>query len=69
MARIREMRGGRDYNSDFAARMKGSGLWAELIGQRFAKACSRLGLNRERIELDLSQFRPGLLDSQGELFY
>jgi len=68
MARIREMRGGRDYDSDFATRMKGSGLWAELIGQRFAKACSRLGFNRERIELDLSRFRPALLNGQGGLF-
>ena len=58
MARIHEMRGGKDYNSDFASRMKGSGLWADLIKQRFEKTCHRLGLNRQRVELDLSQFRP-----------
>jgi DNA repair photolyase len=68
MARIREMRGGNAYNSDFATRMKGSGLWAELIHQRFDKACTRLGLNRERVELDLTQFRPGLAAGQGALF-
>ena len=38
MARIREMRGGKDYDADFATRMKGSGLWADLIRQRFEKA-------------------------------
>jgi len=48
--------------------MHGSGLWAELIRQRFHKACARHGLNRARTELDLSQFRPGLTQGQGSLF-
>jgi DNA repair photolyase len=68
MARIREMRGSKDYDSNFATRMKGSGLWAELVHQRFHKACARFGLNRERVELDLSQFRAGLAAGQGSLF-
>ena len=68
MARIREMRGGRDYDADFATRMHGSGLWAQLIGQRFAKACARLGLKRERVECDTSLFRPSLLAGQQSLF-
>jgi DNA repair photolyase len=68
MARIQEMRGGRDYDSSYATRMTGSGLWADLIRQRFHKACARHGLNRERAELDLSQFRPGLARGQGSLF-
>ncbi len=68
MARIQEMRGGKDYDSDYATRMQGSGTWADLIHQRFHKACARQGLNRERIALDLSQFRPGLAAGQGSLF-
>ncbi len=44
MARLREMRGGKDYDSNFATRMRGSGTWAELIAQRFQKACLRHGL-------------------------
>jgi len=68
MARIQEMRGGKDYDSSFATRMKGHGLWAELIHQRFEKACARLGLNRQRIELDASQFRSALLSGQADLF-
>ena len=68
MARIQEMRGGKDYDSDFASRMKGSGLWADLIRQRFEKTCHRLGFNRERVELDLSQFRPALAHGQSEMF-
>ena len=68
MARVREMRGGQDYDSNFATRMTGSGLWSELIHQRFHKACARHSLNRERLALDLSQFRPGLAAGQGCLF-
>ena len=59
---------GKTYNSDFVSRMKGSGLWADLVRQRFATTCRKLGLNRERVELDLSQFRPGLLQGQSSLF-
>ena len=68
MARIQEMRGGKDYDSDFASRMKGHGLWADLIRQRFEKTCRRLGFNRERVALDLSQFRPASAAGQGSLF-
>jgi DNA repair photolyase len=68
MARIHDMRGGKDYDSDFSTRMKGSGLWADLIRQRFEKACARLGFNRERIELDLTRFRPPSAAGQSCLF-
>jgi DNA repair photolyase len=70
MARVREMRGGKDYDADFRTRMKGSGVWAELLRQRFEKACARLGLNRTRIELDFTRFRPPhrKVEGQGELF-
>jgi DNA repair photolyase len=68
MARIHEMRGGKDYDANFATRMKGSGLWSDLVRQRFEKASKRLGFNRERIELDLSGFRPPGAPGQGSLF-
>ncbi|MEO6973601.1 MAG: PA0069 family radical SAM protein [Rhodoferax sp.] len=68
MARVQDMRGGRDYDSDFATRMKGKGLWADLIRQRFERACLRLGFNRERIVLDASQFRRPDVTGQGSLF-
>jgi DNA repair photolyase len=68
MARIREMRGGKDYDAAFGTRMVGSGLWAELIRQRFEKATHRLGFNRERVALDLSAFRPPGAAGQGSLF-
>jgi hypothetical protein len=38
--------------------MKGEGLWADLLKQRFHKAVRRLGLNRrDRGILDMSHFR------------
>jgi len=70
MARVREMRGGRDNDARFGSRMTGEGVWAQLLRQRFEKACARLGLNREREPLDLTQFRPpaGAGPAQAALF-
>jgi len=57
MNRVRDMRGGKDYDATFATRMKGEGLWADLMNQRFHQAARRLGLNeRRRGILDMSQF-------------
>ncbi len=44
MARIREVHGGKDYDPQWGRRMRGEGLWSDLIAQRFAKACAREGL-------------------------
>jgi DNA repair photolyase len=68
MARIHDMRGGKDYDADFATRMKGVGPWAELIAQRFRREAKRLGFNRVRVQLDTTQFRPPSLHGQGDLF-
>ena len=71
MARVREMRGGRDYDAHFGTRMRGEGVWAQLLQQRFQKAAARLGLTRKRVELDLTQFVPPVLaraDGQQDMF-
>lgn len=68
MGRVQDLRGGKDYDADFATRMKGQGIWADLIRQRFVKTCDRLGFNREREPLDTSRFRPAALRGQGDLF-
>jgi DNA repair photolyase len=71
MARIREMRGGEDYQAEFHKRMKGDGLWAQLIRQRVQKGAARFGLARAVPELDYSLFRPpgrAAQAGQGELF-
>jgi len=56
MARVRDLRAGRDNAGQFGQRMRGQGVWAHLLAQRFEKATARVGLSRERIELDLSRF-------------
>ncbi|MGX7004080.1 PA0069 family radical SAM protein [Caballeronia sp. KNU42] len=58
MGRVRDMRGGKDYDSDFSKRMKGEGLWADMLKQRFHNATKRLGLNQRRYGiLDMSEFQ------------
>ncbi|MBE0628835.1 MAG: radical SAM protein, partial [Burkholderia vietnamiensis] len=58
MNRVRDMRGGKEYDSDFSKRMKGEGIWADLLRQRFRQAVKRLGLNeRGNGILDMSRFR------------
>ena len=56
MNRIRDLRGGKDYDATFGKRMTGEGIWAELFAQRFAKACARHGLNRTRRSFNRAQF-------------
>ncbi len=55
---MRETRGGKLYDATFGRRMKGRGVYAELLNQRFRLACKRLGLDRGEGDLDVSQFRP-----------
>jgi DNA repair photolyase len=60
MNRLREMRGGKDYDASFGKRMQGEGVWADLIRQRFEKAADKYGLGKRAggfKELDASRFR------------
>ncbi len=68
MARMHDLRGGKDYDASFATRRSGQGIWADLIAQRFAKACRRLGLNRQRHGWNVADFRPPSLAGQMGLF-
>jgi DNA repair photolyase len=71
MARVRDMRGGKDNDARFGTRMRGEGVWADLLRQRFRKACARLGYGCDRVELDLTRFRApaaSAQDRQGRLF-
>ena len=43
MSLVRQMRGGKDYDSAFGSRMCGQGPFADLIAMRFAKTRKRLG--------------------------
>jgi DNA repair photolyase len=55
---IRQMRGGKDYDSTWGKRMTGAGPYAWMIGRRFEIACERLGLNKERSPLTTEHFQP-----------
>ncbi|MGI6851341.1 PA0069 family radical SAM protein [Mesorhizobium sp. 1B3] len=56
MSLIRSMRDGKDYDSEWGKRMKGSGPYAWQIGRRFEIAARRLGLNAERSPLRTDLF-------------
>jgi len=58
---MREMRGGKDYDSDWFERGAGQGVRARLIGQRFARTVRRLGLQPQRTPLRTDLFRPPVL--------
>jgi len=55
---IRDTRGGKDYDSTWGKRMKGSGPYAWMIGRRFENACEKLGLNKEKTTLTVEHFQP-----------
>src|SRR5438105_9546885 len=66
---IRDMRGGRDYDSQWGTRMKGTGPMAWMIGRRFEIACEKLGLNKRRSKLTTDHFaRPRRSGQQLSLF-
>ena len=64
MAIVREMRGGRDNDPTFFTRMRPEGTWADLFAVRFALACRRAGLSKQRFSLDCSKFRRPCADGQ-----
>jgi DNA repair photolyase len=72
MNRIRDMKHGRENVSDFGERMRGHGVYADLIRQRFRKNCARLNLKASNlVALDASEFRAPTGEAnrrQGTLF-
>lgn len=58
MARLREMHGGKEYDSAWHRRMRGDGPYAELIARRFDVAVRRLGLNAKATPMRTDLFRP-----------
>jgi DNA repair photolyase len=65
---IQSLRGGKDYDAEFFTRMKGQGVWADLIRQRLKKAAIRHGLNNSFPALRTDHFRPPNLSGQLSLF-
>lgn len=57
MSLIRQSRGGALYDSRFGVRMRGEGVFAQLLAQRFDKTVRKLNLEeRESLQLDCSLF-------------
>lgn len=57
MNRVKEMRGGLKNEASFGTRMRGTGIYAELIRRRFELACKSLGLNKSVRPLDCTKFK------------
>ncbi len=55
---IRQSRGDRVNDPNFHSRMKGQGIFAEMIAKRFRLATKRLGLTAPRDRLDTGRFKP-----------
>jgi DNA repair photolyase len=74
MSVIQQMRGGRDNDPRFGSRMKGEGVFADLLKRRFAVAMKRLGMHgrdenvRLRRDLFHAPEKPKAVSPQGDLF-
>jgi DNA repair photolyase len=69
MSLVRQMRGGKAYDSQWGTRMTGEGPLAALMSRRFAMAKARYGLAGRLDDLDLTQFRrPAKAGDQIDLF-
>ena len=55
--RVRDMRGGKLYQSEWGSRQRGEGFYAEQIANIFKIACSKFGLNQATLHLSADAFR------------
>ncbi len=65
---LRASRGGRENDPRFGYRMRGEGVYADLLAQRFRQASRRSGLDGRRDDLRCDLFRPPCADGQWRLF-
>ena len=66
---MRQSRGGKDYDSRFGHRMRGTGTFADLLEQRFRLCCKKLGLKQGEIQPSRTDlFRPPGKGGQIDLF-
>jgi DNA repair photolyase len=63
-----QMRGGRVYDAAFGTRMTGTGIFADLIRNRFSLACKKNGINTERLVLRTDLFSRLCSETQLSLF-
>jgi DNA repair photolyase len=65
---IQDLRGGRDNDPGFGTRMRGQGVWAELIRTRMSIAMKKNGLSNSKWSVRSDLFTPPSLDGQMSLF-
>ncbi|HEY8119591.1 MAG TPA: PA0069 family radical SAM protein [Methylophilaceae bacterium] len=69
MSIVRQSRNGKANDANFHSRMRGNGLFADMIAQRFKLATKRLGLNQSRKNLNTHLFAvPGAQQPQMDMF-
>ena len=68
MSRLAQMREGKENDPNFGSRMRGKGVFADLLSQRFKIACERLGFNKKKVALQTKHFRKPVLNGQFALF-
>lgn len=69
MNRLREMHGGKDYDSEWHRRMRGQGRYAEMIAARFRLASQRLGFKEPPQPLRTDLFRRPQADGRQMSFF
>lgn len=57
ISRIKDLRGGKMYESKFGSRMRGEGEFADQVNQVFRMACRKAGINNSSRPLSTSSFR------------
>lgn len=65
---VQDIRGGRDNDPNFGSRMRGTGIWAQLIRARFRRAAKAHGLDGKFPPIRRDLFRPPMRDGQLEMF-
>ncbi|MGN6288377.1 MAG: PA0069 family radical SAM protein [Sphingopyxis terrae] len=68
MHMVQDIRGGRDNDPEYFSRMKGRGVWAQLIRTRVKRAAREHGLDKSFPPIRSDLFRPPERDGQMELF-
>ena len=68
MGIVRELRGGRDNDPRFVNRMRGQGVWADLMRTRFRRAMRAYGLDRPAVQLRSDLFVAPERDRQLRMF-
>ncbi len=65
---LKQIYGGKLYDANWGLRGRGSGVYADMLHQRYRIACDKLGFNLEERFIDTSQFRRPSLDGQLDMF-